>query len=124
MASYVNASSATRGVTSDETGLFIESFSESGNDPYDFLLDKDGGRVGFAYQYDESADYTVSGEYKDSSSGLLTETFGSTVTLANATASFFGITTGNSYLTGVTHSLSRGAFRSYNLTASRYGNIT
>jgi len=118
--------SADWGFESAETGLFVESMSETASDPYEFLMDNRGRRVGFAYNVNLEHAISVSGEMNGTfgTTGLLADAFGTAATLVNDTASIFGITAGLVWLTSGTLSKSRNGWKSVSMSYSRYPQIT
>lgn len=125
-ATLVSSSNAVWGFTSSESGLFVDSMTQTASDPYEFILNQYGQRAGFAHNVSAEQQISVSGEVNGTlgTTGLLAHTFGTSSTLSGDASSFFGITTGLVFLTSATLSTQRSAWQSVSLNYSRYPLIT
>lgn len=122
--SYVALTNFVRGVTSAEAAINVESVEQTWNNPKDYALDRYGGRVGYATNYDPDSTVTVSGEV---STAALTGVFGAAwatgLTIANATSGF-GVTTGGWYLENLSITQNRGGFQTASMDAIRIPGLT
>lgn len=116
--SYVGTTgTAVRGVGSAETGSEVDTFTESWEDPKDYLLGENGQRKGFAHGYDPSVTTTVSGEIT-AITGIPAVEFGTAATLANETDDF-GVTAGGQYLDSVSIPQGREAWKTIDANFTR-----
>ena len=102
------AAGCQKGVANAETGIKIESFRTSGDNPRMYTHDHRGTKDGFVEDYDSSVTLTVSGEISGST-GLMLAKFGVPPTIANegdakyadSGTTFWGIPdTGSFFLSG------------------------
>jgi len=121
--SYVSAGSVTRGIASAQTGINIESQTETFENPKDYILDRFGGRSGFAYNFDESSTVTLGGEVNTDDDAVLGVAFGTALTVANSTTGY-GIASGGYYLDQIQISMSREAKKSASVDLTRIEGIT
>jgi len=121
-ATLVSTSNAVWGFASSESGLFVESMTQTVSDPHEFILNQYGQRAGFAHNVNSEQQIQVSGELNGTigATGLLAHTFGTSCTLANTISSLFGITTGVVYLTSGTIGLQRSGWKTVNMSYARY----
>ena len=71
-----------KGVSAAETGLKIDTFEVTPEDPKTYSFDQYGGKDGFSHGYDPSVTITVSGEITSSEVGIPISQFGTAVTFA------------------------------------------
>jgi hypothetical protein len=110
------------GFESAETGLFIESMSQSTSDAHEMLMNNRGQKVGFAHNVNKETSISISGEISLTSSGRVADTFGAAVTLANTPNSFFG-SAGSVYLTSGSTARTRNGWYSASMNYVRYAEI-
>ncbi len=121
--SYVSAGSVTRGVASAESSINVISFRERFENPKEYILDRFGGRTGFATDYDASSVISVEGEISTATDGVLGAAFATAITIANQTDGY-GLTTGDNFLDDIEVSMDRGAFKTASLNLTRVEGLT
>lgn len=121
--SYVQSNSQVRGITSAESGININSYSESFENPKEYIEDRFGGRTGFAYDFDPSSTVTISGEITTSADAIMSAAFGTAQTIANSVDGY-DTTTGDYLLDDVAYSADRGGFQSATLNFTRLNGVT
>lgn len=121
--SYVSAGSVTRGVTEAESGISIGSFRERFENPKEYILDRFGGRTGFATDFDASSTVTIDGEVNTALDAVLGVAFATAETVANATDGY-GITTGDYLLDDIEITQDRGSFVSASINLTRVEGLT
>lgn len=121
--SYVSAGSVTRGVDSSETSINISSFRERFENPKDYILDRFGGRTGFATDFDASTVIAVEGEVSTANDAILGAAFATAMTIANQTDGY-GITTGDNLLDDIEITMDRGSKKSTSLNLTRVEGLT
>lgn len=116
---YIEADGAARGIASAETGINIGSFSESFENPKDFLLDRWGGRQpGFATDFDKSSTASIEGETITTLDAVMGVAYATSVTLANSTDGY-GVTSGDYWLESIEISQERESWTSASLSFIR-----
>ena len=121
--SYIQGGSSTRGIVSAETGINVGSFSESFENPKEYLLDRFGGRVGFATDYDKSSTCSITGETSTAATAVMAVAQATATTIANQTDGY-GVTTGDNYLDSIELSQDRGAWMTASLSFTRVSGLT
>lgn len=104
----VDAANFIKGVSADEAGINIQSYSQSWEDPKDYIEDKAGSYTGFIHNFNPSTSCSISGETNVASlADTLGVAFGVAETVANS-ISGYGVTTGDFYLENIEISMDRG----------------
>lgn len=119
-------SSESWGLASVESGILIDSLTESVSNPKEFLLDESGSRKGFAYDIHAQADVSISGEVNGTigTTGLLQYSFGAAVTISNELlATQYGMS-GDLWLDSVNVSQGRQSWQTFSATYNRWPNVT
>ena len=104
--SYQGAGSSVRGVASAQTGINLSSNRERFDNPKEYLMDRFGGRIGFAYDFDDSSTVTMEGETTTALNVVGAVSFGAAITVANQLDGY-GITTGSYFMDDVEINQSR-----------------
>lgn len=127
--------SAQWGVIASETGISVESHSQTWEDPKQMFYDNIGQETGFAHNINYKHSVTISGEVT-TEAGLLAATFGAAVSISvgadtttNAQNDVFGVSgettnTGDFYMDSPTIEQSRGAWKKFSCTYERWPLIT
>ena len=121
--SYVQAGGLVRGVASAQTGINISSERERFENPKEYILDRFGGRTGFAFDFDKSSSVTIEGETSTANSAVLAVAFGTALTVANQ-ISGYGVTTGDYLLDDIEVSLARESFVTSTANLTRVSGLT
>lgn len=121
--SYIQGGSITRGVASAESDINISSYTERFENPKEYILDRFGGRTGFAHDFDPSSTVTLSGEVTTSNELVLGVAFGVAQTVANSIDGY-DVTTGDYLLDDIEISLERGSFRQATANLTRVSGLT
>lgn len=131
--SYVDAASGMqRGVAEAETGIKIDTFTTSADNPREYSMNEDGQYDGFAHFINPSLTFNVTGEIAGST-GLAAIKFGTAITLANidsakladTASTFWGIAdTGDVLLETAEISEGRQAWKTLTATMTRHPLIT
>lgn len=117
-ATLVDLSGYTFGITSDETGLNIESVSHKAITKKIEVVDKDGKTTGCVY-HDPKVEISLSGE----TTATISTAVGAVLTVANL-ISLGGVTSGSVLLDEISIEEGRESLRKVSMTATRYPNIT
>lgn len=121
--SYVSAGSVTKGVTSAESGINISGFRERFENPKEYILDRFGGRTGFATDYDASSTVTIDGEVNTALTAVLGVAFSVAQTVANSTDGY-GLSTGDYLLDDLEISQERGSMVTASINLTRVEGLT
>lgn len=121
--SYIQGNSLIRGIENAQTGINIQSHSESFENPKEYILDRFGGRTGFAHDYDKSSTVTISGEVSTATDAVMSAAFGSAMTIGNEIDSY-GVTTGDQLLDSIQVDQDRESFVTASLTLTRIDGLT
>lgn len=79
----VNGTDATVGAGSDETGILVGDIDWSLDNPRVDFMDRYGGIVGKATNYNPTLSLTINGEVTDKDAGINVQTFVAGATIAN-----------------------------------------
>lgn len=121
--SYIQGGSHLRGIASAQTDINISSYTERFENPKEYILDRFGGRTGFAHDFDPSSTVTISGEVTTDDNAVMGVAFGTALTVANGIDGY-DVTTGDYLLDDIEISLERGSFRSATANLTRVSGLT
>ena len=136
-------SNAKRGVLDAESGLNVESVEQSWSNEKAYLMDRYGGPVGFAYDFDERQNISVTGEIStpneltlpnssvdtpgtasDILHGTDDITFGSAAVIANLIDWQGSVSSASPFLDDFSVSMNRGEWISYSGNFSRITGVS
>lgn len=121
---YIEADGAARGIASAETGINIGSYSESFDNPKDYLLDRWGGRQpGFATDFDKSSTASIEGETITSLDTVMGVAYATATTIANSITGY-GVATGEYFMDSIEISQERESWTSASLEFTRIDGLT
>ena len=118
------------GIASAESGIKVSSVDQSIDNPKAYSYDHVGTQDGYAYGWNPSSTMTVTGEVSAATTDLVPNTseanaWGSTITIANATTSYAGLTFSTWSLDSVRLSQTRApGFKSLTASYSSFPDIT
>lgn len=120
----VSATNMTLGVGAAESGINIARSSQSWNNPKEYVMDRYGGRTGFATDYDPDSTISSEGEANTVTYDLVMGVaFASASTVANSLDGY-GVSSGGWYLDDITLSHDRGTWVSASLNHTRIPGLT
>jgi hypothetical protein len=117
-ATLVDLSGYTFGITSNETGMNVESVSHKASSKKIEVVNKDGETTGLVY-HDPKVEISLSGE----TTATIATAVGATLTVANL-LSLGGVSSGAVLLDEITIEEGREALRKVSITATRYPQVT
>lgn len=121
---YVNLTNFVKGVSSAQAALNIATQTQTWENPKELILDRFGGRTGWAEDFDISSPMTITGETSTATvAAVAGAAWATALTLANADAAIFGVT-GGQYMESISIEKTRDGFQNATLNTLAIGGIT